>query len=254
MGAGHAHPLYLPGSSAVHRLPAEVKIVAAVFGVLCVVATPREAFGVFGGYLLVLVAVWIVAGIPLRWIAARSLIEAPFVVLAVLLPFTGPPPTVEWLGLALSEPGLLGAWNIVVKGALGVFTSLTLAATTPLRDLLLGLQRLGAPALVVTIATLMLRYVDVIAGEARRMRLARISRGHDPRFLWQLGATARGVGSLFVRSYSRGERVHLAMLARGWAGRMPRLSEATATPRQWAIGLVPTVAALALAVSGWLST
>ena len=86
------------------------------------------------------------------------------------------------------------------------------------------------------------------------MRLARISRGHDPRFLWQLGATARGVGSLFVRSYSRGERVHLAMLARGWAGRMPCLSDATATPRQWAIGLVPTVAALALAVSGWLST
>jgi len=254
VGAGHAHPLYLPGSSAVHRLPAEVKIVAAVFGVLCVVATPREAFGVFGGYLLVLVAVWIVAGIPLRWIAARSLIEAPFVVLAVLLPFTGPPPTVEWLGLALSEPGLLGAWNIVVKGALGVLTSLTLAATTPLRDLLLGLQRLGAPALVVTIATLMLRYVDVIAGEARRMRLARISRGHDPRFLWQLGATARGVGSLFVRSYERGERVHLAMLARGWAGRMPRRSDAAATPRQWALGLAPAVAAFALAVAGWVAT
>jgi hypothetical protein len=35
---------------------------------------------------------------------------------------------------------------------------------------------------------------------------------------------------------------------------MPRLSDAAATPRQWAIGLVPTVAALALAVSGWLST
>jgi cobalt/nickel transport system permease protein len=254
VGAGHAHPLYLPGSSAVHRLPAEVKIVAAFLGVLCVVATPREAFPVFGGYLLVLVAVWVAAGIPIRWIAVRSLIEAPFVVLAVLLPFTGPPPTVEWIGLALSEPGLLGAWNILVKGALGVLTSLTLAATTPLRDLLLGLQRLGAPPLVVTIATLMLRYVDVIAGEARRMRVARISRGHDPRFLWQLGATARGVGSLFVRSYSRGERVHLAMLARGWAGRMPRLSDAAATPRQWAIGLVPTVAALALAVSGWLST
>ena len=65
----------------------------------------------------------------------------------------------------------------------------------------------------------MLRYVDVIAGEARRMRLARISRGHDPRFLWQAGATARGVGSLFVRSYERGERVHLAMLSRGWTGR-----------------------------------
>jgi cobalt/nickel transport system permease protein len=254
MGAGHSHPLYLTGTSPVHRLPAEVKIVAAFLGVVCVVATPREAFPVFGGYLVLLAAVWTVARIPPGWMARRSLIEAPFVVLAVLLPFTGGDPRVELLGLSLSEPGLLGAWNIVVKGTLGVLTSLTLAATTPLRDLLLGLQRLHAPSLVVTIATLMLRYIDVIAGEARRMRLARISRGHDPRFLWQAGATARGVGSLFVRSYERGERVHLAMLSRGWVGEMPRLSDAVTTRRHWLTGLAPVGVALALAVTGWATT
>jgi cobalt/nickel transport system permease protein len=252
VGAGHAHPLYLPGSSPVHRLPAEVKIVAAFLVVLCVVATPREAFGVFGGYLLLLAAVWAAARIPPGWIARRALIEAPFVVLAVLLPFTGGAPHVEWWGFTFSEPGLLGAWNILVKGTLGVLTSLTLAATTPLRDLLLGLQRLHAPALVVTIATLMLRYVDVIVGEARRMRLARISRGHDPRFLWQAGATARGVGSLFVRSYERGERVHLAMLSRGWTGRMPPLSQQRTSKREWLTGLAPVAVALVLAATGWV--
>jgi cobalt/nickel transport system permease protein len=250
VGAGHSHPLYLPGTSVVHRLPAEVKILAAFLGVVCVVVTPREAFPVFGGYLLLLAAVWAAARIPPGWIAVRSLIEAPFVVLAVLLPFTGGGPTVDVLGLALSAEGLLGAWNILVKGTLGVLTSLTLAATTPLRDLLLGLQRLRAPALVVTIATLMLRYVDVIAAEARRMRLARISRGHDPRFLWQARATATGIGALFIRSYERGERVHLAMLSRGWAGEMPRLSDARTTRRQWLTGLSPVAVALALAVTG----
>jgi cobalt/nickel transport system permease protein len=229
VGAGHAHPLYLPGSSPVHRLPAEVKIVGAFLVVLCVVATPREAFAVFGGYLLLLAAVWGVARIPPGWIARRALIEAPFVVLAVLLPITGGAPHVEWFGLTLSEPGLLGAWNILVKGTLGVLTSLTLAATTPLRDLLLGLQRLHAPALVVTIATLMLRYVDVIVGEARRMRLARISRGHDPRFLWQAGATAQGVGSLFVRSYER-----------------------RTSGREWLAGLAPAAIALVLATASWV--
>lgn len=254
MGAGHSHPLHLPGDSPVHRLPAEVKIVAAVLGVTCVVATPREAFPVFGGYLLLLGAVWALARIPPTWMAARALIEAPFVVLAVLLPFTGGDPRVGWLGLSLSEPGLLGAWNILVKGTLGVLTSLTLAATTPLRDLLLGMQRLRAPALVITIATLMLRYVDVIAAEARRMRLARLSRGHDPRFLWQVGATARGVGALFVRSYERGERVHLAMLSRGWTGAMPRTSTARTTGRQWLAGLAPVAVAAALAVTGRLTT
>jgi cobalt/nickel transport system permease protein len=251
VGAGHAHPLHLPGTSPVHRLPAEVKIVAAVLGLLCVVATPRGAFAVFGGYFLLLVAVWAVARIPPGWIARRSLIEAPFVVLAVLLPISGGAPHVEWLGLTLSQPGLLGAWNILVKGTLGVLTSLTLAATTPMRELLLGLQRLHAPTLAVTIATLMLRYVDVIVAEARRMRVARLSRGHDPRFLWQAGATARGVGALFVRAYERGERVHLAMLSRGWEGRMPPLSDSRTTPREWLVGLAPVPVALALAVTGW---
>ncbi|MCE0762126.1 cobalt ECF transporter T component CbiQ [Pseudonocardia kujensis] len=252
MGAGHAHPLHLHRDSPVHRLPPQVKIVAAFLGVVCVVATPREAFAVFAGYLVLLLGVWVAARIPVGWILRRSVIELPFVVLAVLLPLTGPDPRIEWLGLSLSEPGLLGAWNILVKGTLGVLTSLTLAATTPMRDLLVGLQRLHAPALVTTIATLMLRYVDVIAGEARRMRLARIARGHDPRFLWQAGATARGIGALFVRSYERGERVHLAMLSRGWTGAMPVLTENRTTRRDWAAGLAPVAVAAALAATGWM--
>lgn len=252
MSGGHAHPLYLPRDSVVHRLPPQVKIVAAFLGVVCVVATPREAFGVFAGFAVLLVGVWVAARIPLLWILKRSVIELPFVVLAVLLPFTGPDPRVDLLGMSLSEPGLLGAWNILVKGTLGVLTSLTLAATTPMRDLLLGLARLRAPALVTTIATLMLRYLDVIAGEARRMRLARVSRGHDPRFLWQAGATARGVGALFLRSYERGERVHLAMLSRGWAGTMPVLVEDRTTRADWVRGLAPVGVAAALAVTGWV--
>ncbi|AEA25543.1 cobalt ECF transporter T component CbiQ [Pseudonocardia benzenivorans] len=254
MGAGHSHPLYLPGTSVVHRLPAQVKIVAAFLTVLCVVATPREAFPAFAGYLLLLVAVWVAARIPPGWLARRALIEAPFVVLAVLLPFTGPDPRIEWAGLSLSHAGLLGAWNILAKGTLGVLTSLTLAATTPMRDLLLGLQRLRAPALVVTIATLMLRYADVIAAEARRMRVARIARGHDPRFLWQAGATARGIGSLFVRSYERGERVHLAMLARGWTGTLPAAGAAAAARVDWARGLAVPVVAAAVAVTALVTT
>jgi cobalt/nickel transport system permease protein len=254
VGAGHAHPLYLERASPVHRLPPQVKIVAAALGVSCVVATPRTAFPVFGGYLAVLLAVWVAAGIPPRWLASRALIEAPFVVLAVLLPFAGEGQRIAVLGLSLSEPGLLGAWNILVKGTLGVLTSLTLAATTPLRDLLLGLQRLRAPSLVVTICTLMLRYLDVLAGEARRMHLARLSRGHDPRFLWQAGAMARGIGALFIRGYERGERVHLAMLSRGWTGIMPAMHDRAASARQWAVGLAPAALALALAVTGWIIT
>ncbi|MCG8914239.1 cobalt ECF transporter T component CbiQ [Actinokineospora sp. PR83] len=252
MGAGHAHLLHRPGDTAVHRLPAQVKVVAALAVVLCVVSTPRGEFPAFGLYLLLLACVWVLARIPPGWLAKRALIEAPFVVLAVVLPFTAGGPTVGLLGLRLSETGLLAGWNILVKGTLGVLVSLTLSATTSPRDLLVGLQRLRVPALVITIATLMLRYLEVISAEAGRMRVARICRGHDPRFLWQAGATARAVGTLFIRSYERGERVHLAMVSRGWTGTMPDAGRAAA-PRVWLAGLVPAVGAvLVLGTTLWV--
>ena len=253
MGSGHAHPLHRPGTSAVHRLPAHVKIVVALLGVLAVVATPREAFAVFGLHLSLLAGVWVAARIPPGWLAVRALIEAPFVVLAVLLPFLAAGPRVEWLGVSLSEPGLLAGWNILVKGTLGVLISVTLAATTPVRDLVAGLARLRVPTMLTTIATLMLRYLEVIVAEARRMRLARLSRGHDPRFLWQIGATVRGIGTLFLRSYERGERVHLAMLARGYTGAMPALGAGPASGRTWGRALLPAALALGLAASGYLA-
>jgi cobalt/nickel transport system permease protein len=224
--------------------------VAALLAVLAVVATPREVPLAFGVHLLVLLAVWRAAGIPVRWFATRAVIELPFVVLAVLLPFAGGTPRVQVLGASLSVAGLYAAFNILAKGTLGVLVSLTLAGTTSLRDLVLGLQRLRAPAIVTTIVTLMLRYLDVIAGEARRMRLARLSRGHDPRFLHQAGATAGGLGTLFIRSYERGERVHLAMLSRGWTGVLPVAGRA-ATARQWFAAVLPAVSMVLVAASAW---
>jgi cobalt/nickel transport system permease protein len=252
MGAGHSHLLYRAGESPVHRLAPQVKIISALAVVLCVVATPRTEFWAFGCYLVVLLAIWAVARIPVRWFAARAMIEVPFVVLAVLLPFVGGGERTEFLGLPVSVQGSLAGWNILVKGTLGVLVSLTLAATTSQRDLIAGLQRLRVPSLLTTIATLMLRYVEVIVEEARRMRVARISRGHDPRFLWQVGATARSIGTLFIRAYERGERVHIAMLSRGWSGVLPEPARPRPDARLWLAGLVPAVVSAAtLTVALW---
>jgi cobalt/nickel transport system permease protein len=221
--------------------------------VLCVVATPREVFWAFGGHAVLLFGLALVARIPPRWLAGRLLIEVPFVVLALVLPFTAGGATTEVAGLALSTEGLLAGWNILVKGTLGLATSLLLAATTAPREIVVGLQRLRAPRLLITIITLMLRYAEVIVAEAKRMRIARICRGHDPRFLWQVGATARGIGSLFIRSYERGERVHLAMVSRGWSGAMPELGESRRTSSAaWWLGMAPpAVAAVVLGVALW---
>ena len=108
MGAGHAHPLHLPGVSPVHRLAPQVKVLAAFLLVCCVVATPREAFWAFGAYFLLLCAVWVVAAIPPGWIAARSLIEAPVVLVCPPAAVTGVPSAAASASSAATSSELVG--------------------------------------------------------------------------------------------------------------------------------------------------
>ena len=61
----------------------------------------------------------------------------------------------------------------------------------------------------------MVRYLDVVTDEMRRMRVALASRGFTARNPRHWPVIARSAGALFIRSYERGERVHLAMLSRG---------------------------------------
>ncbi len=224
MGAGHGHRLHYHGHSVVHRAPAHLKLVVLVAFMLVVVATPREWYPVFAGYLLVLIGLVALSGVPFGYLAKRMLIETPFVLFAVLVPFIADGPRIEVFGVSVSEPGLLAAWGLLAKGTIGVLASLTLAATTDPQDVLMGLRRLRLPDLIVQIMGFMLRYLDVVTAEMGRMVTAMRSRGCDPRSPRHWPVLARSLGALFIRSYERGERVHLAMLARGYDGNLPSMS------------------------------
>jgi cobalt/nickel transport system permease protein len=226
LGAGHGHRLPPPQQqgherSVVHRTPAHAKLIALVTFMLVVVATPREWYAAFAVYVLVLLGVVALSQVPPLYLAKRMLVETPFVIFAVAIPFIADGPRTEVLGLSLSEPGLWAAAALVTKGTLGVLAALTLAATTEPQEVLAGLRRLRLPDLIVQIMGFMLRYLYVVTAEMGRMTTAMRSRGCDPRSPRHWPVLARSLGALFIRSYERGERVHLAMLARGYDGTMP---------------------------------
>ena len=221
MGAGHGHRLHFHGHSRVHRAPAHLKILALLGFMLVVVATPRQAYAVFAAEALVLLGVIALSRVPLRYLLPRMVIELPFALFAVLMPFISHGPRVEVLGVTVSEPGLVAGLALLVKGSIGVLASLTLAATTEPQDVLRGLQRLRMPEMLVQIMSFMIRYLDVVTAEMGRMTTAMRSRGCDPRSPRHWPVLARSLGALFIRSYERGERVHLAMLSRGYDGRLP---------------------------------
>ena len=247
MGAGHSHALYVHEHSPIHRLAPEAKVASTLVFVVCVAITPREAVIAFGAFAVILAMLIAIARIPPLFVAARLTAVIPFVLFALLIPFIATGPTTEVLGMELSVEGLWGTWNILVKAVLGASATIVLTATTEVSDIIRGLGDLRVPALFTAIAMFMVRYLELVADEVRRMRIAMASRGYDPRWLAQARPIASGAGALFVRSYERGERVHAAMLARGFTGSMPRLGHARAGSRDWAAFAAIAAAAIAIA-------
>jgi cobalt/nickel transport system permease protein len=217
MGAGHGHRFHYHAHSVLHRARPELKLLALVGFALVVVATPPQATWAFACYAVALGVAVAVSQVPPTYLAKRMVIELPFVVFALVLPFVASGPRTEVLGVSVSEPGLVAATALLVKGTLGVAAALLLAATTEPHHVVRGLERLRLPAQLVQIMSFMVRYLEVVGSDLARMRIALASRGfrgRDPRH-WPV--VARSLGALFIRSYERGERVHVAMLSRGHA-------------------------------------
>ena len=241
--------LYIHRHSVVHQLPSHVKILAALFFVFVSISTPINTWGAFIGYLIVILITAKSAKIPLLTLGKRALIEIPFIFFAVLMPFFGKGEVINVGPFDLYKDGIEAALSIVAKGTIGVLTAVILSTSTTAREILRGLERLKLPRMMVQIATFMLRYVNVISDEMERMKVARESRGFEATGIkhWKILATV--AASLFIRSYERGERIHLSMLSRGYAGELPHEESRHVPTTQWLTALSAPTAALLILLS-----
>ncbi len=230
MGGLCNHSLELTGlagdpRSAAHRLDPRAKIVGLLGLTLVAVSTPLERWPVFVACAAVLAAYAAVARVRPGDLWRRVRVVLPLVLLAgVLLPFVRTGGDAFALGpLTVHEAGLRIFAALAAKATIGTLSAALLGATTTFPAVLRGLEALHVPRLLVLIAAFMYRYLFVIVGEAGRMRAALLARGYRPRHALQAGPMGRVATAMFLRTYGRGERVYLAMLARGYRGAMPQL-------------------------------
>ena len=188
------------------------------------VATPITYWISYLFFFALILGVILIAKLPLLTVFKRSLIEIPFILFAVLMPFFGTGKSSIFFGFTIYEEGLLAAAAIIAKGTIGVLGAIALSATSTAKDILQGLERLKLPAIMVNIATFSLRYINVVSDEMERMKVARIARGFQARGVRDWKILGSAAAALFIRSYERGERVHLAMLSRGFTGALPKIS------------------------------
>jgi cobalt/nickel transport system permease protein len=243
--------LLIPADTPVHRLAPQCKVAASTLFVLAVACTPAGVYRPYLWDLLLLAAVAALARLSPLIMMRRMLVEVPFLLFVVALPVLGGPPRLTMLGIALSVPGLQAAATIALKATFGLLATSILAATTPLPDIVTGLERLRVPRVFTAVAAFMVRYLEVLAAELARMRTAALCRGAQPRGLWQVREVTAGLGALLARSFQRGERVYLAMASRGYTGTLPSALISAAAPRRAWVGAlaVPALAAIGLALA-----
>jgi cobalt/nickel transport system permease protein len=211
--------------------------------------TPITQWQAFIAYFAAIFIVSLVAKIPTPTLLKRSLIEIPFILFAILMPFFGTGERFEVGPFNLYRESLLAGAGIVAKGTLGVLSAVVLSTSTTARELLRGLEKLHLPKLMVQIAAFMLRYVNVISDEMERMKVARESRGFIATGLKDWKVISIAASALFIRSYERGERVHLAMLSRGYTGVLPHDMSEGASLKIWLQGLALPLFALFIFIS-----
>ena len=198
---------------------------------------PRVILGVWGTYILAVLSVpkyditgalafaafpvfvILSAKIPTGAILKRVALLSPFVlIMASANPFFDREPLVTVLGLAVSA-GFVSAAVIVVKSVLSIAAVLTLVHCVPFYRLCTALRDLRVPETFVTQLVLLYRYSFLLADEAMALQKARNLRSFGRRGKG-ITTTAKLIGSLLIRTVERAGRIHKAMLARGFQGRM----------------------------------
>jgi cobalt/nickel transport system permease protein len=180
------------------------------------------------------------------------------------------PATLVIRGYALALPFIIfasitmlltsGAGTAMAMGlrvSTSVLLLLLLVNTTPFMDLVWTLRWFRMPSLLSDMIMFTYRFIFVMLDEVERMRLARKSRGFKGgRSLLDKEAfkvLSNTIGMIFLRSYRRADRVYLALLSRGYEGRVRPLGGYRVRPRDAAMGLVfIIIGALALSQQmGW---
>jgi cobalt/nickel transport system permease protein len=206
------------GTGPLHRLDARVKLIAALALIIAVIAMPIAAWRWYGSVGLFLAFVVGLSGIPPRELGRRWL--GLFLLVAFLVVMIAPAhPERARLGL----PAV--AASILIKNGLALMTMIVLAGTTPFPRLLAGLRRLGMPPVLVATLQFMERYRHVLVEEVDRMATARRARTFGRRGVLSWSLLSGLIGLLFLRSFERAERVHDAMIARGWDGTIRSLED-----------------------------
>jgi cobalt/nickel transport system permease protein len=210
-----------------HSLAPRTRVLCVGLIVLAITATPNGHWWTWAVYSMATIFLACLSRVTWRVLLKRVAVEFAFIATVLLgtLFHTGGDVIWQWGWLRVTSTGLMVLGSVTLKAMLCLIALNLLTLTTSVPALLQALTQLRVPPLLVAILASMYRYIGVLIEELTTMRQAATSRN----LMVSSGRRQRSVmgnvfGSLFIRTYERGERVHQAMLARGYTG-MPTVRD-----------------------------
>ena len=203
-----------------HSLTPPTRLACIVVSVFAIALTPHGRWATWGVYGLAAVGLIFLSRVGLGRLLSRVGIEFAFVSVILLGTLFRPEGQVVWSWgfLQVTDAALVVLASVAIKVMLSLLLLNLLVLTTSVSDLWLALQAWRMPPLLVAIMASMYRYLQVLIREFITMKRAAQSRNLMLTNQATRQVIGNMIGSLFIRTYQRGERIHQAMLARGYRG------------------------------------
>ncbi len=206
-----------------HRLAPRTRVLWALLFVFATALTPNGRWLTWAVYGLGLAVLILLSRVTLPVLLRRVVIESTFIGMVLLGTLFRAGGTVlwQWGWLQITTEGLMVLGSVSLKAFLSLLMLNLLVLTTSIPALLHALIALKTPPLLVAILASMYRYIGVLVDEFSTMRRAAASRNLLGNNRYQRVVVGNMIGALFIRTYERGDRIHQAMLARGYNGLPP---------------------------------
>ena len=190
--------------SPIHRLGTGFKMLLSVVSLLLIVLTPAAYYGHFILYAVSMIALILFSKVPPSFIFKRLGNIMPFILIVSIS--------------SLFRGGFALFLSYTVKSALATSLMIVLYSTMKFTEVLSTLRSIGVPSLITDLFSFMYRYSFLLEDQLLRTLRACESRSFNARKpFFKLKVMSNILGTIFIRTYERAERVYLAMCARGYS-------------------------------------
>jgi len=200
-----------------HRLDPRAKLLTTLIFIITVVSFGKYEISALIPFFIFPAVMISLGELPFYYLLRKILIVTPF---AVMIGIFNPLIDREIL-MRLGPFSISGGWisffSIMLKFTLTAGSVLVLIACTGFNSVCMALEKMGAPRIFAVQLLFLYRYIFVLIDEASRMANARSLRSFDGKGKG-IKVFSNLLGHLLLRTIDRAQRIHLAMLCRGFDG------------------------------------